>query len=172
LSSTGASIYTTAASGQRTARAALSANRKTTRRRTVNVYETNISVLTATPGMAEDSRRDAVEDPNESQHPWWRRALRTQAGRKVLAELNISITPEGGLPADWEAHPLTEPNDGRLEAALSVTVAAMRAAVRAPAGVVFLERHGASPGRSGPRNELHLCAIDAAGMRAALMPVC
>jgi hypothetical protein len=137
----------------------------------VDLYETGISVLTATPGTAED-RREAVENPNESQHPWWQRALRSRAGRKVLAELDIAATAEGGLPADWEVHPLVEPNDHRPEAALSVTVLALRAAIRARAGVMFLERHGAGCVRDRRRGELHLCAIDPEGMRAALMPVC
>jgi hypothetical protein len=146
----------------------------TTRRRTVNPYERAISIFTATPGMAEDtqSRTEAAESDNELQYPWWRRALRTQAGRRILAELNISIVAEGSLPAEWEAHPLAEPNDHDPEAALSVTVTALREAVRARAGVMFLERRVATPGRDGRRGELHLCAIDPEGQRAALMPVC
>ncbi len=136
----------------------------------MNPYETAISILTATPGTAEcsQSRTDAA---NGTQHTWWRRALRSHAGRKVLAELSIPVSPEGTLPADWQAHPLVGPDDPRLEAALPVTVGVLREAVCPRAGVMFLERRGEA-GRDGRRTELHLCAIDPEGTRAALMPVC
>ena len=140
----------------------------------MNPYDTAISIVTATPGTAEDTqcRREAVDHADETQYPWWQQALRTGAGRKVLAELHIPITSEGGLPAEWEARPLAEPNDHCYEAALSVTVLALREAMHARAGVMFLERRGATPGRDGRRHELHLCAIHPEGLRAALMPVC
>ncbi len=139
----------------------------------MNPYETAISILTATPGMANgvQSRMDAADGSNGAQLPWWRRALRSDAGRKVLAELHISAD-NGELPADWEAHPLVEPDDSRLEAALPVTVTALREAVSARAGVMFLERHPAEAACGERRMELHLCAIDPEGTRAALMPVC
>ena len=140
----------------------------------MNVYQTGISVLTATPGTADDHqhRREAVGSTDESQHPWWRRALRSPAGREVLAKLAIASTVEGILPPDWEVHPLVEPDDRRCEATLSVTALALRAALRARAGVMFLERRSAPSGHERGRNELHLCAIDAEGTRAALMAVC
>jgi hypothetical protein len=140
----------------------------------VNVYETAISVLTATPGTAEDNqdRREAVGSAGENPYPWWQRALRSPAGRKVLAKLAIAATLEGILPAEWEAHPLVEPNDRRCEAALPVTALALRAALHARAGVMFLERRGVQAGHKRGRSELHLCAIDPEGTRAALMAVC
>lgn len=136
-------------------------------------YETAISILTVTPRTAEDTPggRDAAENADECHHPWWRRALRSRAGRRVLAELNIAATAEGCLPADWAAHPLVAPDDRRPEAALPVTVSALRGALRSRAGVMFLERRGAESG-GGVRPQLHLCAIDPEGLRAALMPVC
>lgn len=140
----------------------------------MNLYETAISILTAAPGTAQQTRTDAAETAEnaEDHQPWWRQALRSCAGQKVLAELNICATPEGCLPDEWEAHPLVEPNDRRSEAALPVTVMALREAVCPHAGVMFLERHGAQLGRDDRQHELHLCAIDPAGTRAALMLVC
>ena len=140
----------------------------------MNLYETGVSVLTATPGTADDSqnRTEAVGSTDESQYPWWRRALRSPAGQRVLAKLAIAATLEGILPADWEVHPLVEPDDHRCEAAFPVTALALRATLGARTGVMFLERHGAQPGCEGARSELHLCAIDAEGTHAALMAVC
>lgn len=140
----------------------------------MKLYETAVSILTATPGTAKNPQgcKDAVENPNDSQTLWWRRALRTQAGRMVLSQLNILTTSDGNLPADWEAHPLAEPNDGRPEITLPVTVVALREALCPGAGVMFLERRGNEAGRDYRAQELHLCAIDPDGTRAALMPVC
>ncbi len=140
----------------------------------MNLYEAGISVLTATPGTANNgrTRTEAVEKPDGGQHAWWRQALCSDAGQRVLAELRISPTEAGDLPEDWQVHPLVEPNDRHPEAALPVTALALRAALRARAGVMFLERRRAHPGREGRPHELHLCAIDPEGTRAALMAVC
>jgi hypothetical protein len=140
----------------------------------VNPYETAISIVTGTPGTADvtQGRRDAVDDTDQTQHLWWCDALRTGVGHKVLSELNILPTPEGRLPEEWEARSLAEPNDRDPEAAISVTVAVLREAVHARAGVMFLERHSTAPLGVGRRHEWHLCAIDPGGGRAALMLVC
>lgn len=140
----------------------------------MNLYESEISVLTATPGTAKstESRMDAVENPSEGKHAWWQRALCSEAGQKVLNKLHVPATADGTLPEEWHVHPLVEPNDPRSEAALSVTALALRAALHACAGVMFLERCGARLGRQSHRPELHLCAIDAEGTRAALMAIC
>ena len=139
----------------------------------MNPYETGISILTAPPGTAENAAgKDALDETMEQTKPWWQWALRSRAGREVLAVLKIPPDPHSILPAEWQAHPLVEPDDRRPEFALPVTVSALRAALAAQAGVMFLERRANTPGPHGRRNELHLCAIDAAGTRAALMPVC
>jgi len=140
----------------------------------VNPYETAISILTATPGTANEDtcRREAADQSDDPPAPWWQRALSSQAGRKVLAELDIPSLPDGSLPDEWEARSLAEPEDHYPEAALPITVVALREAVQARAGVMFLERRGRTPRRGGRRNELHLCAIDPDGLRAALMAVC
>lgn len=135
----------------------------------MNLYEAGISVLTVTPGMENhaEAGKEAAENPDESQYPWWQLALRSRAGRKVLAELHIVAPADSSLPAEWQVHPLVEPNDRRSEASLPITALALREVLHARAGVMFLERRGTQRGR----NKLYLCAIDPEGAQAALTSV-